>query len=133
MILILGGRYQGKTAYALRVYGLPAEVFDLAAEEVSSMFKADVIINLQEGVRRLITQDICPEAYFQDNLGKLKDKILVGTEIGCGIVPIAEEERIWRDKTGRVYQILAQEAQKVERIWAGLPVTLKDSVAALRV
>jgi len=127
MILILGGRYQGKTAYALKVYGLPAEVFDLATEEVNAMFKADIIINLQEGVRKLIGQNICPETYFKDNLKKLKDKILVGTEIGCGIVPIAEEERIWRDKTGRVYQILAEGAQRVERIWAGLPVTLKDS------
>lgn len=127
MILILGGKYQGKTAYALKVHGLPAEVFDLAREEVNAMFKADIIVNLQEGVRKLILQDICPEAYFQNNLEKLQDKILVGTEIGCGIVPLAEEERAWRDKTGRVYQILAEKAQKVERIWAGLPVTLKDS------
>ncbi len=126
MILILGGRSQGKTAYALKFYGRPAEVFDLATEETSAMFKADIIINLQEGVRKLIAQNICAETYFQDNLGKLKDKILVGTEIGCGIVPIAEEERIWRDKTGRVYQILAEEARSVVRIWAGLPVTLKD-------
>ncbi|ADY57169.1 cobalbumin biosynthesis protein [Syntrophobotulus glycolicus DSM 8271] len=126
MILILGGRYQGKTAYALKNYGSGTVVFDLAGQEITGMYGAGIIVNLQEGVRQLIRMDIRPEEYFRDNLAKLAGKILVGTEIGCGIVPVEKADRAWRDETGRVYQLLAANAQKVERVWAGIPVTLKS-------
>lgn len=127
MIFIFGGKYQGKTAYALARYGETLKICDLAKEPVAKMYRADIIKNIQEGVRKLLREELSPLAYFKENLSSLRDKILIGTEIGCGIVPLKEEERIWRDETGRLYQLLAKEAQKVERVWAGIPIKIKDN------
>lgn len=126
MILILGGKYQGKTAYALTQYGERLKICDLAEEDMAKMYEADVIRNIQEGVRRLLAKGISPLDSFIENIDRLEHKILIGTEIGCGIVPLEEKERIWRDETGRVYQLLAKKARKVERVWAGIPVTIKE-------
>lgn len=126
MIFIFGGKYQGKTAYALAQYGHSLKVCDLVEERVENMYEAKLIINIEEAVRRLLAEDISPLNYFTDNISRLEQMILIGTEIGCGIVPMEAEERIWRDETGRVYQLLASQAQKVERVWAGIPITIKD-------
>lgn len=127
MIFIIGGKYQGKTAYALSQCGVGAEpiVCDLAEQAIAEMYEADVVKNIQEGVRRLLAEGISPLDIFTENIDRLKQKIIIGTEIGCGIVPLEEKERVWRDETGRVYQLLAMKARKVERIWAGIPVTIK--------
>lgn len=125
MIFIFGGKYQGKTAYARSQYGETLKVCDLAKEPVTEMYNADIIKNVQEGVKKLLREEISPLSYFTEHINLLEKKILIGTEIGCGIVPLAEEERIWRDETGRVYQLLAKEAQKVERVWAGIALKVK--------
>jgi len=127
MIFIFGGKYQGKTAYAINEYDGEHKICDLAKEGLSYMYEADIIKNVQDGVRQLLSEDIEPIAYFVQNMKSLEQKILVGTEIGCGIVPIDDQERIWRDETGRVYQLLAGKAQKVVRLWAGIPMTIKDN------
>lgn len=125
MVFIFGGKYQGKTAYALAQYGDGLVVCDLAEQDIARMYEAGIVKNLQEGVRSLLAEGISPLRYFQENIDSLEQKILIGTEIGCGIVPLAEEERIWRDETGRVYQFLADRSQKTVRIWAGIPLTIK--------
>jgi len=125
MVFIFGGKYQGKTAYARSQYGENLKVCDLSEEPVTEMYKAGIIKNVQEGVRKLLEKGISPLSYFTEHLDQLEEKILIGTEIGCGIVPMAEEERIWRDETGRVYQLLAKKAQKVERVWAGIALKVK--------
>ncbi len=132
MIFIFGGKYQGKTAYALKhygtqhQYGAKLKVCDLAEAGMTEMYEADVITNIQEGIRRILAEGNSPLDFFTENIGHLEQKILIGTEIGCGIVPLGETDRIWRDETGRVYQLLAKKAHKVERIWAGIPVTIKE-------
>ena len=51
--------------------------------------------------------------------------VLIGNEIGGGIVPMDPFERRWRDETGFLYQFLAREAETVDRVWAGIPVRMK--------
>ncbi|KUO59417.1 MAG: hypothetical protein APF84_07600 [Gracilibacter sp. BRH_c7a] len=126
MIFIFGGKYQGKTAYALTQYNEKFKICDLAEESMSNIYAADIIKNVQEGIRQLLAQAISPLDYFSENIDCFDQKILIGTEIGCGIVPLEEKERIWRDETGRVYQLLANKACKVERIWAGISMTIKE-------
>ncbi len=131
MIFIFGGRYQGKTAYALAAYGETLKVCDLAEEKVEKMYEADIIKNVQEGVKQLLAQDLSPRAYFAKNIKRLNKKIIIGTEIGCGLVPLEEKERLWRDETGLAFQLLAAKAEKVERIWAGIPQTIKQESSAV--
>ena len=51
--------------------------------------------------------------------------IVVSNEVGMGIVPLTGLGRIFRDIAGRANQALAQEADEVYVMWAGLPQRIK--------
>ena len=51
--------------------------------------------------------------------------ILVSNEVGMGIVPIGEINRQFQDEQGRLNQAIANIANKVSFIAAGLPINLK--------
>lgn len=53
--------------------------------------------------------------------------ILVANEVGLGIIPLGEVSRKFVDEAGRLNQRLAQIADKVLFVAAGLPLTLKDT------
>ena len=50
---------------------------------------------------------------------------MVSDEIGLGVVPLDPFERLWREETGRALCVLAERAQRVERICCGLGMRLK--------
>jgi adenosylcobinamide kinase / adenosylcobinamide-phosphate guanylyltransferase len=54
------------------------------------------------------------------------DIIFVANEVGLGIIPLGEINRTFVDEAGRLNQRLAQVADKVFFIAAGLPLQLKD-------
>ena len=53
--------------------------------------------------------------------------ILVGNEVGLGIVPLGAATRLYVDSAGRLNQALAGIAQRVSFVAAGLPLELKQS------
>lgn len=53
--------------------------------------------------------------------------ILVANEVGLGIIPLGEVSRKFVDEAGRLNQQLAQIADKVLFVVAGLPLALKDN------
>jgi len=53
--------------------------------------------------------------------------IFVANEVGLGIIPLGEITRQFVDEAGRLNQLLAQQADKVFFIAAGLPLCLKDA------
>lgn len=57
-----------------------------------------------------------------------RNLIIVGNEVGMGIVPDNELGRKFRDLAGRLNQDLAEEADAVVFVAAGLPVVLKGRV-----
>ena len=124
MHIIIGGKYMGKLAYAKALYG-DVSVCDLSVEEPESMFSARVIANLQDGARSILKRGERAVDFFEGNLSRIDDKILIGDEIGSGIVPADPFERLWRDETGFLYQFLAARAELVDRVWAGIPCRLK--------
>ena len=125
MHLIIGGRYMGKLAYARTLYGKDVPICDLAAEEPESMFTARLVVNLHDGVLSILKRGLQVRDFFEANLSRIDDKILIGDEIGSGIVPVDPFERLWRDETGFLYQFLAARAELVDRVWAGIPCRLK--------
>ncbi|MFE8702988.1 bifunctional adenosylcobinamide kinase/adenosylcobinamide-phosphate guanylyltransferase [Cytobacillus sp. FJAT-54145] len=54
--------------------------------------------------------------------------IIIGTDISKGIVPISKEDRLWRDITGWVYQVLALNSSRVDAIWYGINTTIKGDL-----
>ncbi len=53
--------------------------------------------------------------------------VLVGNEIGLGVIPMGREVRAFVDALGRLNQDLAATCQRVTLMAAGLPLTLKDT------
>ena len=53
------------------------------------------------------------------------DIVLVSNEVGMGIVPLGEINRQFQDEQGRLNQAIAQIADKVSFVVAGLPLQLK--------
>jgi adenosylcobinamide kinase/adenosylcobinamide-phosphate guanylyltransferase len=53
--------------------------------------------------------------------------ILVGNEIGLGVIPMGREVRAFVDALGRLNQDVAAACQRVTLMAAGLPLTLKDA------
>lgn len=53
------------------------------------------------------------------------DKIIIGDEIGCGIVPLEPEEREYREIYGRMMCRIAQQAESVTRIICGIYQVIK--------
>ena len=55
----------------------------------------------------------------------LMRRIVIATEIGCGVVPIDPVERERREAAGRLSCLLAERAETVVRVCCGLPQLLK--------
>jgi adenosylcobinamide kinase/adenosylcobinamide-phosphate guanylyltransferase len=53
--------------------------------------------------------------------------VLVGNEIGMGVIPMGSEVRAFVDALGRLNQDVAAVCQRVTLMAAGLPLTLKDA------
>jgi len=125
MHLIIGGRGQGKLEYALGLSDSEVVIANLGACEFDEIFKADIIFNLHSGIKKMIENGIDPVEKFEQAIDNLMDKIVIGDEIGSGIVPNDPFERQWRDETGRVYSLLANNSTRVDRLWAGCVQKLK--------
>ena len=55
--------------------------------------------------------------------------ILVGNEIGLGVMPMGRLTRRFVDENGWLHQAVAQRCERVTLCVAGLPMTLKDELA----
>jgi adenosylcobinamide kinase/adenosylcobinamide-phosphate guanylyltransferase len=53
--------------------------------------------------------------------------VIVGNEIGLGVIPMGREVRAFVDALGRLNQDVAQVCTRVTLMAAGLPLTLKDA------
>ena len=114
----------GMLEYALGL--MPgAAVCDLAHDPAENAASADILCGVHLLVRDLLGAGESPAGFFEQNLPGWQDKILIGDEVGNGVVPIEPFERQWRDEVGRVYQLLARRASDVTRVWAGIPQALK--------
>ncbi len=112
MILIIGGKGQGKLNYVLKKTGLSETQ---VARQLPS--NKPILYGLQELTRKNPTLTV----------SDIPDCIVICDEIGCGVVPISAEERSWRERTGRLCCELAERSERVERIFCGLPMVLKGN------
>ena len=120
MILVIGGAYQGKLDFAREAFGLrEGEIHTCGAGEID--FTKRCIYRLEAFT--LAHPD--PIACFQAHWDQWQDSILICQDISCGVVPLGAENRAWRQKTGRLCQYLAGEADRVSRIFCGLEQRLK--------
>lgn len=107
MIFITGPLYSGKKTYACHLLGC-------SREELSAHAVWDVQ-NLAAGCDDL---DALAEELA-------RHEVVVATEVGGGVVPVGRDQRAAREAAGRLSVLLAQRAERVVRVFCGLPMELK--------
>ena len=110
MIFIIGGREQGKTAYAMKLW----EKRTLERRKTKDL---STVLNRSENPEACrVTARIAdgnPDAF------------VTADEIGCGIVPMEAFERDYRETDGRICQRIAAYSEEVHRVICGLGMRIK--------
>lgn len=120
MILIIGGAYQGKLDFAKQTFGLSEEdIYTCTGDQID--FTKRCIDHIEE----FTCSHPDPIAYFQAHREQWRSSVLICRDISSGVVPMGEENRRWRQNTGRLCQYLSKEATRVSRIFCGLEQRLK--------
>lgn len=121
--LIIGGAFQGKLSYAEERYpGL--EWVDGAACGLDEILRCEGLYHFETYIKRRM-QARSEETIVSEILTSNPGIVLVGREIGYGLVPVDAFERNYREQTGRICTELANYAQSVERVVCGIPVKIK--------
>ena len=120
MILIIGGAWQGKLDFVKENFGVTqADIHTCGGGDVD--FSKRCVYKIEE----FTFSHPDPVGYFRANREAWERSILICEDIFCGVVPMGAENRAWRQKTGRLCQYLAGEAERVSRIFCGLEQRLK--------
>lgn len=107
-VLYIGGVAQGKYALAQKIHGKDAPY----------------VLALQALVKEALHTGEDPMLL----LPKLYGRIVLCDEIGYGVVPLDPFERAWREATGRLCCAIAEKADLVVRVIAGIPQVIKGTL-----
>ena len=121
MILITGGCCQGKLDYAKTRFGLTDGDICLGGVDFNKRCLAYVERYALEAVKRGEE----PADIFRANADRMKQSIVITTDISGGIVPMDPVLRAWREACGRMNTDLAARADEVWRLFCGIPQRLK--------
>lgn len=124
-ILIVGGACQGKREYAQKAFGLnEREILPWNEEREAASCIADLHLRVRACLEKGLTQ----QEVLEKLLPFCQGKIVLCDDIFCGVVPLDALERQWREVTGRLLCLLAQEADTVIRMQCGLPQAIKGEL-----
>lgn len=136
MVLIIGGAYQGKLDYAKEEYGLTdSDVFTCEEGSTAVGFDEKIVDHFERYILTLIKAGQVPEKAvgMQLRANRYKGRIIICDDISQGLVPMDATERAWREGVGRTMVRVAQQADKVIRVFCGIPVVLKDETESAAV
>ena len=124
MVLIFGGAYQGKLDYAKRELGV-TEVFTCREDSTAPDLSRGCLEHLERFSLACVRAGLEPQKELERLLAQYPDTVLICDDVSCGVVPMEPELRAWREATGRMVNSLAARADKVVRLFCGLPQVLK--------
>lgn len=124
MILIIGGAYQGKLAYARKEYPEIAWI-DGRECEVEELYVCQGIHHFHAYIERMMKKGLCVRDLACRIPLRNPEVVIVSDEIGCGIIPVDPFEREYREMTGRICTELAADAKKVCRVVCGIGMVIK--------
>lgn len=146
MKLVIGGAYQGKTAYLTEALHIPAkniqtgETMERRRSESGSPacgrqteWDMETGRGLAVNGLHLYVKKALREGRSRDEIEKtilswterFPEMVLVCDEIGCGVVPIDAFEREYRETVGRICCVLAEKAGQVIRVCCGIGTIIK--------
>lgn len=119
MEMIIGGAYQGKTAYARQRYP-ELEWVDGASVSETELMSAQGVLNFQDYIRRELKEDREVSNLAEGLINGNPGLVIVSQEVGYGVVPVDAFDRKYREAVGRVCTKLAAYSQRVTRVTCGL-------------
>lgn len=122
MTLIFGGAYMGKRDYAKAHCGVTS--IETCAEGMPA-FDSGCVASLEQFSLHCARQGKDAAAELSARYEQWKDHVLIARDISCGVVPLDATERAWREENGKMLRMLTARADRVIRIWYGLPQVLK--------
>jgi len=144
MILIIGGAWQGKLAFALElaksadkitnpydsfVYENEEkeeyEVAEGSRDSFEAAMKCPIIHGLHEYIRRLLKEGKSVDVFIDAIEEQNPDVIITSNELGCGIVPLDPKDREWREVSGRASVRSARTSKEVYRMVCGIGTRIK--------
>ena len=120
MKLYIGGTGNGQRELAARETGLSPK----PCSPVEAL-SAPAIDCFHMTLRELLENGSDSRAFALRLVAENPDAVIVCDEIGLGLVPLDPFERRWREETGRALCILAESAERVTRVYCGLPQVIK--------
>ena len=157
MHLVIGGAYQGKKEYVKKKYSIEESDiwqggYPVAGgqwrcinglhkiiEQMLYQYEANCICEVKEDEKVPIGSAANSvqqkESYVNKTLEYLSTMIernphliSICDEVGNGIIPLEKSERDYRECVGRVLCVLAEKAERVERVHCGISQKIKDTV-----
>lgn len=126
MIMIIGGAFQGKGAYAEKEY--PQLRFaDGASIKRDEIGNIEGIYGLHALIRKEMKAGKDVTELAEELIEKNPDIVIISEEVGYGVVPMDAFDREYREKVGRICTKLAAYSEKVIRVVCGIGTVIKDA------
>lgn len=129
MRLVTGGAWQGKKTWVMSNWAIDeddmvdgAKTLECQSVKLSHM---KAVNHLHLLVKHWMNEGLCPEDEMQRLLELNPELIVITDEIGCGIVPMDRNERLYRELHGRLCCKLAGQAEQVVRVVCGIGQRIK--------
>lgn len=124
MELIIGGAYQGKLEYAKKYYSLEErEIYRCGENPIELGTKC--VYGLENYTLWCVRNNYDAVEFFKSSKGLWQNSIIICSDISCGVVPMDPVMRAWREANGRLVNFLSGEAERVVRLFCGIPEVIK--------
>ena len=124
MEMIIGGAFQGKSAYAKEKF--PDICWKNGGKlEREDLMKAQGVLEFQEFIKKELRAGKEMDQLAEELAEKNPDIVLVSQEVGYGVVPIDAFDRKYREAVGRICTCLAEKSSKVTRVVCGIGTVIK--------
>ena len=126
MILIFGGAYQGKLAYALeRFKAAKSDVYICDSNDINMPKDKKIIYEIDKWILALLKNNINIEKAMRQFVESNQNVIVICNDISCGVVPLDPELRKWREGVGNSLAMLSRISTEVIRLFCAVPTRIK--------
>ena len=119
MILIIGGAYQGKAAFAESLFP-KIRWADGESCDLEDLYECQGILRFHAYIRRMLEKGQDVDDLAEKLMRRNPGAVVITDEIGYGIVPADAFLREYREAAGRVCTKLAANAKEVWRVSCGI-------------
>jgi len=86
----------------------------------------EVFADFHETIRSAVLRDGQePREFARRFCEEHPDAVIIANEVGAGVVPMARDDRVFREAVGRALCVIAQQAESVTRCVCGIGVRIK--------